>query len=122
MWKGIPKQHVPYMVRHYSKDSPPSSVCTESVIRVSKNIAHLGLPKKGPKPPQLLSLPPFPAHPLPGKNLVFNSHVTAISWIKYYFDEVPGSVVQSHFNKGHVSIFAFVFSLQFLPFDWRYFL
>ncbi|KAM7502855.1 hypothetical protein LguiB_001759 [Lonicera macranthoides] len=107
MWKSILKQHVLFMVRHYSGDSPLSSVCAESVIRVSKNIAHLGLPKKGPKPRQLLSLPPFPAYPLPGKNLVLNSHVTAISWIKYYFDDVPGSVVQSHFNKGHVQMECF---------------
>ena len=96
------------VVRHYSRIAPPRPASAAPVIRVSNNVAQLGSPKEGPKPRQLLSLPPFPAHPLPGKSLVnvsgLPTHVTAISWIKYYFDEIPGSVVQSHFNKGLVSI------------------
>lgn len=91
------------MARYYSRVSPPPRVCDESVIRVSSsNIAHLGPPKDGPKPRQLLSLPPFPDHSLPGKNLVSATRVTAISWMKYYFDEIPGSLIQTHFNKGLV--------------------
>lgn len=94
------------VVRHYSRIAPPRPASAAPVIRVSNNVAQLGSPKEGPKPRQLLSLPPFPAHPLPGKSLVnvsgLPTHVTAISWIKYYFDEIPGSVVQSHFNKGLV--------------------
>lgn len=105
MWKNFFHQYKLFMARYYSRVSPPPRVCDESVIRVSSsNIAHLGPPKDGPKPRQLLSLPPFPDHSLPGKNLVSTTHVTAISWMKYYFDEIPGSVIQTHFNKGLVSI------------------
>ncbi|CAK9176285.1 unnamed protein product [Ilex paraguariensis] len=111
MWHNVGNivhQRMPFVVRHFSRLSPPSPACAEQVIRVSNNIAHLGRPKEGPKPRQLLSLPPFPAHPLAGKNSVTtdgqNPHVTAITWIKYYFDEIPGSVIQSHFNKGLVQM------------------
>ena len=110
MWKNVLHecQGLFPVVRHYSRIAPPRPASAAPVIRVSNNVAQLGSPKEGPKPRQLLSLPPFPAHPLPGKSLVnlsgLPTHVTAISWIKYYFDEIPGSVVQSHFNKGLVSI------------------
>lgn len=98
--------------RRYSRVSPPPS----AVIRVTNNIAHLGPPKKGPLPRQLLSLPPFPGHPLPGKNAVNNGvdgdgdgdgdngHVTAISWVKYYFEEIHDKAIQTHFTKGLVSV------------------
>ncbi|KAJ8532063.1 hypothetical protein K7X08_011986 [Anisodus acutangulus] len=81
----------------------------QAVVRVSNNITYLGYPKEGAKPCQLLSLPPFPGHPLPGKKAATgpdqpSRHVTAISWIKYYFDEIPGSVILSHFNKGLVRL------------------
>uniref|UniRef100_A0A5B7B5C1 Pseudouridine synthase RsuA/RluA-like domain-containing protein n=2 Tax=Davidia involucrata TaxID=16924 RepID=A0A5B7B5C1_DAVIN len=108
MRKNVLHQHMLLVVRHYSRVSPPPPASAEPVIRVSNNIAHLGCSKEGPKPRQLLSLPPFPAHPLPGKNSVTipgqPTHVTAISWVKYYFDEIPGSVIQSHFNKGLVQM------------------
>lgn len=95
-------------VRNYSRIAPPRPASAGPVIRVSNNVAKLGTPKEGRKPRQLLSLPPFPADPLPGQSLVNvsgqSTHVTAISWIKYYFDEIPGFVVQSHFNKGLVSV------------------
>ncbi|KAM7277881.1 hypothetical protein ACFE04_005015 [Oxalis oulophora] len=84
-------------VRHYSRVAPPKPA--PAVIRVVNNIAQLGNPKEGPKPRQLLYLPPFPAYPLPGKDSV---HVTAINWVKYYFDEIEQSVIESHFNKGLV--------------------
>ncbi|KAK3035533.1 hypothetical protein RJ639_034738 [Escallonia herrerae] len=100
MWKNTLYQHLPSNLRQYSRISPPPPACAESIIRVSNHIAHLGRPKRGSKPRRLLSLPPFPAHPLPGRNLADDSHVMAISWIKYYFDDIPGSVIQSHFNKG----------------------
>ncbi|KAI7752644.1 hypothetical protein M8C21_017731 [Ambrosia artemisiifolia] len=90
--------------RHFSRVSPPPPACGETVIRVSNNITHLGCPKPGHKPRQLLSLPPFPSHPLPGKNISPDSHITAISWMKYYFADVAGSVIQSHFNKGLVKM------------------
>ncbi|KAK9286065.1 hypothetical protein L1049_014444 [Liquidambar formosana] len=56
--------------RNYSRISPPPSACGEPVIRVSNNMAKLGSSKESPKPRQLLSLPPFPPHPLAGKNTV----------------------------------------------------
>ncbi|XP_024454600.2 RNA pseudouridine synthase 3, mitochondrial isoform X2 [Populus trichocarpa] len=85
-------------VRLYSRVAP-------QVVRVTaKNVAKLGSPKEGPKPRQLLSLPPFPGFPLPGKKSLNACHVTAISWVKYYFDEIQDSVIQSHFNKSLVQI------------------
>ncbi|KAL3835348.1 hypothetical protein ACJIZ3_010084 [Penstemon smallii] len=75
-----------------------------SVIRVSNNIAHLGRPKKGPKARQLLSVPPFPGHPLPGRKSASATHVTAISWLKYYFDDIPPPLIQTHFKKGLVQM------------------
>ncbi|XP_043705495.1 RNA pseudouridine synthase 3, mitochondrial [Telopea speciosissima] len=97
-----------HMVRHYSRVSPPPPAHAAPVIRVHNNIAQLGCPKGGPKPRQLLSLPAFPGLPLPGKRSVSvpgkSPHVTAISWVKYYFDDIPGFMLQSHFNKGLVQI------------------
>ncbi|XP_051126410.1 RNA pseudouridine synthase 3, mitochondrial isoform X2 [Andrographis paniculata] len=75
-----------------------------AVIRVSKHIAYLGRPKEGPKPRQLLSLPPFPGHPLPGRKSNTAEHVTAISWLKYYFDDISPSAIQKHFNKGLMEV------------------
>ncbi|EYU24287.1 hypothetical protein MIMGU_mgv1a0228502mg, partial [Erythranthe guttata] len=83
-----------------SKIRPPPPASAKAVLRVSNNIAHLGAPKEGPKPRQLLSLPPFPGNPLPGRNSTSVEHVTAISWLKYYFDDVIPPVIQHHFNKG----------------------
>ncbi|CAN4082410.1 unnamed protein product [Withania somnifera] len=100
-----------FLVRRYSRSVGHSALANrcQPVIRVSNNIAHLGRQKEGAKPSQLLSLPPFPGHPLPGKKVPAgpdqpSCHVTAISWIKYYFDEIPGSVIQSHFTKGLVQL------------------
>ncbi|XP_062146040.1 RNA pseudouridine synthase 3, mitochondrial-like isoform X1 [Alnus glutinosa] len=110
MWKSRVhrrQQTLLAIIRHYSRISPPPPAYADPVIRVSKtNIAHLGGPKKGPKPRQLLSLPPFPGHPLPGKNSGSGKpgRVTAISWVKYYFDEIADPVIQSHFNKGLVQM------------------
>ncbi|KAL6975026.1 hypothetical protein U1Q18_023820 [Sarracenia purpurea var. burkii] len=113
MSSNVVRQHILLAVRHYSRVSPPPSSCLEPVIRVSNNVAHLGLPKEAPKPRQLMSLPPFPAYPLPGKDSrtaatppppAQPSRVTAISWLKYYFDEIPSSVIQSHFNKDLVQV------------------
>lgn len=86
---------------------PPASA---PVIRVSNNIVHLGPPKEGPKPLQLLSLPPFPGHPLPGRNSTSAAYVTAISWLRYYFNEILPLQIQKHFHGGLVRIL----SLQFL--------
>ncbi|KAK7321613.1 hypothetical protein VNO77_32427 [Canavalia gladiata] len=95
-----------FVVRHYSRIRPPRPVSVKPVIRVSNNIAHLDAPKEGPKPRQLLSLPPFPGHPLPAKSSVSGpgqrDHVTAINWIKYYFKGMWGSVIESHFREGLV--------------------
>lgn len=94
-----------YQVRNYSRTAPPPPACVEPVIRVSNNIAYLGGQKEGPKPRQLLSLPPFPGYPLPGKSSLNDSgHVTAITWLRYYFDDIPDSAIQSHFNKGLVQM------------------
>ncbi|KAG2390262.1 RNA pseudouridine synthase [Vigna angularis] len=95
-------------LRHYSRIQPPRPVSVKPVIRVSNNIARLDAPKKGPKPRQLLSLPPFPGHPLPAKSS--NSgpgqrdYVTAVNWIKYYFKGIWGSVIESHFREGLVQM------------------
>ncbi|CAI9113316.1 OLC1v1013893C1 [Oldenlandia corymbosa var. corymbosa] len=97
MWNKIVKLGNDGVRHYYSK----SKIQRPRVIRVKNNVAYLGSPKRGPKPRQLLSLPPFPAQPLPGKNSSTN-RVTAISWLKYYFDDIPGNVIQSHFNKGLV--------------------
>ncbi|KAL9247213.1 hypothetical protein vseg_020668 [Gypsophila vaccaria] len=97
-------------LRHYSRISPPRPAGPDPVIRVVNNVARLGSPKDGPKPRQLLSLPPFPSTALPGRcsmkclNEKKTSRVTAISWVKYYFDEVFDHVVQFHFNKGLVQV------------------
>ncbi|GAU32097.1 hypothetical protein TSUD_292210 [Trifolium subterraneum] len=101
-----------YVVRHYSRIHPPKSVSVDKVIRVSNNIARLDAPKEGPKPRQLLSLPPFPSHPLPGKNTTSahgqsdgqSDRVTAVNWIKYYFKGASGSVIESHFREGLVQM------------------
>ncbi|PIA48013.1 hypothetical protein AQUCO_01400539v1 [Aquilegia coerulea] len=97
--------------RHYSRICPPSPAHATPIIKVSNNIASLGFTKKDPLPRQLLSLPAFPAklnHPLPGRNLGIHvgkpTHVTAITWLKYYFDDIDGSVIQSLFNKGLVQM------------------
>lgn len=96
------------LVRHYSRVRPPRPVSVDKVIRVSNNIARLDVPKDGPKPRQLLSLPPFPSHPLPGKNSTSapgeRDRVTAVNWIKYYFKGAPGSVIESHFREGLVQM------------------
>ncbi|ONK68433.1 uncharacterized protein A4U43_C05F11450 [Asparagus officinalis] len=88
---------------------PPSAASAEPlVIRVSSQQTSpqfSARPKPGPKPRQLLSLPPFPSlpNPLPGRKLR-SDRVTAISWVKHYFDDVESSVVQSHFRKGMVHV------------------
>ncbi|KAK4387738.1 RNA pseudouridine synthase 3, mitochondrial [Sesamum angolense] len=101
MRKKFLNQAVLSAVRHNSKSKirPPPPASSPDVIRVTNNIAHLGRPKEGPKPRQLLSLPPFPGHPLPGRKSTSAEHVTAISWLKYYFDDIPPPLIQSHFNK-----------------------
>lgn len=97
-------------VRYYSRISPPQPAPAEPVIRVINSVAQLGSPKEGPKPRQLLSLPPFPSHPLPGRcstnclNDKPSRRVTAISWFKYYFEHVHDSVIQLHFSKGLVQM------------------
>uniref|UniRef100_A0A2C9VGH6 Pseudouridine synthase RsuA/RluA-like domain-containing protein n=2 Tax=Manihot esculenta TaxID=3983 RepID=A0A2C9VGH6_MANES len=101
MWKNIHCNQMLSKVRSYSRIVPPPPAYAKPVVRVSNNVAHLGSPKDSPKPRQLLSLPPFPRLPLPRKNMVA-FHVTAISWLKYYFNEIPDSTIQSHFNKGLV--------------------
>ncbi|KAK6130709.1 hypothetical protein DH2020_035563 [Rehmannia glutinosa] len=85
-----------------SKIRPPPP--SQPVIRVSNHIAQLGRPKEGPKPRQLISLPPFPGHPLPGRKSTSAEHVTAISWLKYYFDDIPPPVIQNHFNNGLIQM------------------
>ncbi|KAH0653205.1 hypothetical protein KY289_030883 [Solanum tuberosum] len=110
-WNKDESRCLLFLVRRFSRSvghSAQANHC-EPVIRVSNNITHLGRQKEGAKPSQLLSLPPFPGHPLPGKKVATgpdqpSCHVTAISWIKYYFDEIPGSVIQTHFNKGLVQL------------------
>lgn len=125
MWKNrvhLRQQTLLAIIRHYSRISPPPPAYADPVIRVSKtNIAQLGGPKEGPKPRQLLSLPPFPGHPLPGKNSASGQpgRVTAISWVKYYFDEIADSVIQSHFNKGLVSV---MIVMKVFKLGWFYFL
>ncbi|KAL0366424.1 UNVERIFIED_CONTAM: RNA pseudouridine synthase 3, mitochondrial [Sesamum radiatum] len=106
MRKKLLNQAVLSAVRHNSKSKvrPPPPASSPDVIRVTNNIAHLGRPKEGPKPRQLLSLPPFPGHPLPGRKSTSAEHVTAISWLKYYFDDIPPPLIQSHFNKGLVQM------------------
>ncbi|KAJ8770863.1 hypothetical protein K2173_021778 [Erythroxylum novogranatense] len=87
------------ILRHYSRVAPPPPAEVKPVIKVSNNVARLVSRREEPKPRQLLSLPPFPGKPLPTKS---GGRVTAISWVKYYFDELSDRVIQSHFNKGRV--------------------
>ncbi|KAI4353054.1 hypothetical protein L6164_002032 [Bauhinia variegata] len=107
------------VVRHYSRISPPRPVTVKPVIRVSNNIAYLDAPNRGPKPRQLLSLPPFPSHPLPAKKSVSipgqPARVTAISWVKYYFSEMWDSVIQSHFREGLVQMEDPIFDESSIP-------
>nr|XP_010927194.1 RNA pseudouridine synthase 3, mitochondrial [Elaeis guineensis] len=100
-------------VRHLSRLAPPRPVTAEPVIRVSNNVARLGEPKEGPKPRQLLSLPPFPSshtNPLPGRKRDPAAdpskprRITAITWVKHYFADIPPEVIQSHFRKGLVHV------------------
>ena len=106
MWQSI-RRHLLLATRYYSRISPPPPAYARPVIRVSNNVAQLGSRKEGSKPRQLLSLPPFPGYPLPRKNQIGfsgeSTHVTAITWVKHYFDEIHDSVIQSHFRKGLVS-------------------
>ncbi|CAH9079306.1 unnamed protein product [Cuscuta epithymum] len=97
--------HLLFVVRRYSKQRCDISL-KERVIRVSNNVASLGSPKEGSKPPQLMSLPPFYGLHLkcPTSPSQPSCRVTAISWLKYYFDEIPSPVIQFHFNKGLVQI------------------
>jgi hypothetical protein len=89
-------------LRGLSRLAPPAPADADQiVVRVDRNnVARLGAPKPGPRPRQLLSLPPFPAgdDPLPGRK-VAPRRVTAVSWVKHYFADVPQEVVQAHFNK-----------------------
>lgn len=94
--------------RSKRKISPPTA--SAPVIRVSNNIVYLGPPKEGPKPLQLLSLPPFPGHPLPGRNSTSAAYVTAISWLRYYFNEILPLQIQKHFHEGLVRILSLQFS------------
>ncbi|XP_004300876.1 PREDICTED: RNA pseudouridine synthase 3, mitochondrial [Fragaria vesca subsp. vesca] len=102
--------HVSLSTRQYSSTSPPppASAAPPPLIRVSNHVAKLGPPKAGPKPRQLLSLPPFPAgRHLPGKKSYHDgavSHVTAVSWLRYYFHEIDDAAIRSHFNKGLVQM------------------
>ncbi|XP_022997125.1 RNA pseudouridine synthase 3, mitochondrial [Cucurbita maxima] len=102
------RRHLLLAARYYSRISPPPPAYARPVIRVSNNVAQLGSPKEGSKPRQLLSLPPFPGYPLPRKNQIGfsgeSTHVTAITWVKHYFDEIHDSVIQSHFRKGLVQV------------------
>ncbi|KAK8948198.1 hypothetical protein KSP40_PGU010293 [Platanthera guangdongensis] len=98
--------------RRLSRVAPPPVTFAEPVIRVCNNLARLGPPKEGPKPRQLLSLPPFPhtgVDPLPGRKCsppnpldgsLFPRWITAITWVKHYFHEVAPDVIQSHFRDG----------------------
>ncbi|WCJ25167.1 hypothetical protein M5689_007073 [Euphorbia peplus] len=103
MWKHSHYKQISSKFRSYSRLSPPPPAYAQPLIKVSNNISHLGSPKNPPKLRQLLSLPPFPARPLPGRTY-FKSHVTVITWLKYYFHDIPDSVIQSHFNKGLVHV------------------
>ena len=108
MWKDVFYGNLLLKVRHYSRIARPPPASAKPIVRVSDNVAYLGAPKEGAKPRQLLSLPPFPGLPLPGKNAVSvpgdsRLRMTAISWVKYYFDEISDKAIQSHFNKGLVS-------------------
>ncbi|CAL5005276.1 unnamed protein product [Urochloa decumbens] len=92
----------PAALRWLSRMAPPTPAPADPVVvRVdSTNVARLGAPKPGPRPRQLLSLPPFPAgaDPLPGRKVV-PRRVTAVSWVKHYFADVPQEAVQAHFNR-----------------------
>ncbi|XP_020110889.1 RNA pseudouridine synthase 3, mitochondrial isoform X1 [Ananas comosus] len=101
--------------RSLSRLAPPPPARAEPVIRVSNNVARLGEAKEGPKPRQLLSLPRFPSSsssscdrgdPLPGRKRDPSKprRVTAISWVKHYFADIPQEVIQAHFNKGLVHV------------------
>ncbi|KAF1895791.1 hypothetical protein Lal_00037907 [Lupinus albus] len=108
-----------FVVRRYSRIRPPKAVPVEKVIRVSNNVARLDAPKERPKPRQLLSLPPFPRDPLPGKNSSSvpgqPDRVTAVNWIKYYFKGMWASVIESHFRDGLVQMEELISNDSFTP-------
>jgi hypothetical protein len=116
----------PTALRRLSRLAPPAPAPADPVVvRVdANNVARLGAPKPRPRPRQLLSLPPFPAgqDPLPGRK-VAPRRVTAVSWVKHYFADVPQEAVQAHFNRRMVSLcFCPLFGLAFLTagalFEW----
>ncbi|XP_062195315.1 RNA pseudouridine synthase 3, mitochondrial-like [Phragmites australis] len=81
--------------------APPTPAAADPVVSVDNNkVARLGASKPGSRPRQLLSLPPFPAgaDKLPGRKAA-PRRVTAVSWVKHYFDDVPLEVLQAHFNR-----------------------
>lgn len=100
--------------RFLSRVAPPPPTEAKPIRYTSKNVAYLGKPKEGPKPRQLLQLPPFSlclassSKPLPGRKKPPGSppgkppRVTAITWLKHYFADVLPSVIQDHFNRGLV--------------------
>lgn len=99
------RRRVGAAVRWLSRLAPPAPAEADPVVvRVDgSNVARLGKPKPGPRPRQLLSLPPFPGggdgDPLPGRKAAAPRRVTAVSWVKHYLADVPQEVVQAHFNK-----------------------
>ena len=97
----------PVELRRLSRLAPPAPAAADPVVvRVgASNVARLGAPKPGPRPRQLLSLPPFPAgpDPLPGRKAA-PRRVMAVSWVKHYFADVPQEAVQAHFNRRMVSL------------------
>ncbi|XP_075513427.1 RNA pseudouridine synthase 3, mitochondrial isoform X1 [Primulina tabacum] len=84
---------------HGSKIHPPPPASAQAIIRMSDNVSHLARSKKDLKPPQLIYLPPFPGHPLPGRKSISATRVTAISWLKYYFDDIHPHAIQTLFNR-----------------------
>ncbi|XP_073144806.1 RNA pseudouridine synthase 3, mitochondrial isoform X2 [Henckelia pumila] len=104
MLKKLLNHHslLPVRYIHGSKihSSPPTSA--QALIRRSDNVSHLCRQKEDSKPPQLIYLPPFPGHPLPGRKSNSATYVTAISWLKYYFDDIHPHVIQTFFNRGLV--------------------
>lgn len=104
MLRGTTNTKLTRLTRNYSRIATPPPNCTpksHTVVRVcpKTNVAQLGPPPKNEhKPRQLLSLPPFPCyHPL------LSPRVTAISWMKFYFQDIDSLLIHSHFKKGLVS-------------------
>ncbi|KAK1578163.1 hypothetical protein Q3G72_028025 [Acer saccharum] len=98
MWK---KKHNIWWVsiRHYLRVRLPRPAVISGQQCGPPGPAEAGSQATAAPPSAAVSRPPTAR-----KNWGKPGHVTTVSWIKYYFDEVEDSVIQSHFNSDLVQM------------------